>query len=1246
MDVVERYNTSKILNHLEASQKYQPLGLWNVAFYHCPKEFSHPEECRPAESSDPFEVAFPSPQFPGHRPIDANAAYLTHPFSEEELKKIKSYVHWNFVSPESSHHVTFFKEKQEWRPQRGHGRTLVFPVETDDLMDSKQIDVFVYFKNLPWFGPKQFPMAMVTPQSSAQYEQLPSHDAFHRSLPRVSILILSTILVLLVLIINHSQTYFWLALYFANFAGLVSLAQSIESSGSIYSLFWYLKEWINGNQSDFTKIGYFLICILQAAKTFSFTMFSVYLNEVERASKKSLWAYLFGLILLFLFVPFIFDSFAQGMFAVDGISDLWGIVLILFFSRSWLQSFARKERKTNPSHGQYSIFLWVIAGVWQAAASIYEQTHLLKNGYSQNRVWIHLISPVVYLICALISSGSFIKNQNSMIQNFKKKLDTLWQLSQKVQVLNGFLPLMDSLCELLLQFKPFEKARFKIYIANLADGNEIHLYNKNGYDLAKTIDFVGIFEENQLNKEIEIQLLPHKCIVPLWNGQRWMGQIEITPSKKGQDGGEFDFIHQPAHHPDMSYVQTLIQFGNLLVANQRNIENLGKALTEQEDFRSSLSKVVKTPLLAIAHMASESLTIEKSKSGRKESEEELAASTKNAQSILLVAESALLALGIQSDFNFLTKSHSESHHTALNQVLKSVLEYQKVKQNSTLKMEMLPAEVIFVNVDPNLLRSLFLRAFSLLETCEDRIQQISLFLEPTHSKVKVVVRWPELQVLPVGTSTRVLGLSYWVQQLKPQLLELDCDLLLPENERSAQGVVFVLPSSTHKEHSGMNSTLFGFEPVDSFLAENRFLKVSDAAMDGECLIIFDPDPLSQKMFKEQLQGIGIDLGISIISLDSLDIVTQYLETRKVALLLLDESALESNGVSFISSTRKNKRNGALPILLLSQNTSAFELSISFEMGVDDVISKPCSRFELLARVKHQLRIRRLTQSYMRFVPSKLLEILGKTEITEVKWGDQVQKNMTILFLDLRGFSQIAEQLTSQEAFSYLNDYFQNIHPIVERNGGFIDKYIGDAVLALFPNDPDQAVQAALELQEDLKKFNEIQVDKLKPMVGLGIGIHTGSVILGTLGNEHRLETTVISDAVNLASRLEGISKAWKVPIVTSAATIDACKEKKFSHRFLGRIRAKGFSKSTTIAEIKVDSWNSTHGSTAELDVLFQLALEHFYEKQFKEAKEVLNEILLKNKDDTVAQFYHRQCSKWENSIPPDPWEGVVDLREK
>ncbi|MEM7184194.1 MAG: adenylate/guanylate cyclase domain-containing protein, partial [Spirochaetota bacterium] len=208
--------------------------------------------------------------------------------------------------------------------------------------------------------------------------------------------------------------------------------------------------------------------------------------------------------------------------------------------------------------------------------------------------------------------------------------------------------------------------------------------------------------------------------------------------------------------------------------------------------------------------------------------------------------------------------------------------------------------------------------------------------------------------------------------------------------------------------------------------------------------------------------------------------------------------------------------------------------------------------------QHAGELERTNNSFARFVPREFLEFLGKQNIVDVQLGDQTQLVMNVLFSDIRSFTSLSENMTPSENFAFLNEYLSRVGPVVRKHGGFIDKYIGDAIMALFPAEADQAVSAALEMRVELAHFNgERKKNKLPPLE-IGIGIHRGRLMLGTIGEKERLEGTVISDAVNLASRLEGLTKEKAVAIVISEQLKKNLQyPEKFAIESLGETKVKG-----------------------------------------------------------------------------------------
>ena len=209
-------------------------------------------------------------------------------------------------------------------------------------------------------------------------------------------------------------------------------------------------------------------------------------------------------------------------------------------------------------------------------------------------------------------------------------------------------------------------------------------------------------------------------------------------------------------------------------------------------------------------------------------------------------------------------------------------------------------------------------------------------------------------------------------------------------------------------------------------------------------------------------------------------------------------------------------------------------------------------------VRAEREIEAINVSLQRFVPQEFLELLGKKSITEIGPGDSTRRSMTVLFSDIRDFTTISEKMSPEENFHFVNQYLGRMVPLVHRHGGVIDKFIGDAIMALFPAKDAGAIQAAVEMQQEL-------ANGITKSIRAGIGIHTGALMLGTIGTERRIEGTVISDAVNLAARLESLTKSFGVRVLVSEETKQSTKQ--FVYRRLGFVRVKGRDQAVAVYEV-------------------------------------------------------------------------------
>jgi adenylate cyclase len=270
------------------------------------------------------------------------------------------------------------------------------------------------------------------------------------------------------------------------------------------------------------------------------------------------------------------------------------------------------------------------------------------------------------------------------------------------------------------------------------------------------------------------------------------------------------------------------------------------------------------------------------------------------------------------------------------------------------------------------------------------------------------------------------------------------------------------------------------------------------------------------------------------------------------------------------------------------------------------------------------QITTMRDSYARFVPREFLRLLGKREISDIELGNQVEVTMAVLFADIRDFTRLSDSMAPQENFNFLNMYLSRMGPVIRGNHGFIDKYLGDGIMALFPGDPSDAVRAAVQMQREIPTYNRHRQRMSYQPISIGIGVHAGPVILGIVGEQERREGTVIADAVNLASRLEGLTKTYGVRIIVSERMVATMGENAPDHRYLGHAEVKGKG-AVPVHEV--------FGADPPEDVrlkrhtkpYFERGVRLFLQNEHTEARRYFRAVLKAHPADPAAAYYVAAC---------------------
>ncbi|WP_246032182.1 adenylate/guanylate cyclase domain-containing protein [Leptospira fluminis] len=288
------------------------------------------------------------------------------------------------------------------------------------------------------------------------------------------------------------------------------------------------------------------------------------------------------------------------------------------------------------------------------------------------------------------------------------------------------------------------------------------------------------------------------------------------------------------------------------------------------------------------------------------------------------------------------------------------------------------------------------------------------------------------------------------------------------------------------------------------------------------------------------------------------------------------------------------------------------------------------RYGDLYREKEALaeELRRINSTYSSFVPSKFLGLLDKQSVAELKPGDQVRREVTILFSDIRSFTEISESMNAKENFEFLNTYLGRMEPVIRTNRGFVEKYFGDGIMALFSETPDDAVLAAIQMQKEILIYNRQRLAEGRRPFQVGIGIHTGSSILGLIGAEGRMDSTVISEAVHVAARLEVLTKFYGTGILLSQDTYSSLKNReRFLSRKLDRIPIKGKKEEVFIYEIGDYLSDAEQEAFRNSKTGFEKGVDAFLSGRFMDAGETFREALRVYPGDKTSLLYLKRCTE-------------------
>jgi two-component system sensor histidine kinase ChiS len=488
-----------------------------------------------------------------------------------------------------------------------------------------------------------------------------------------------------------------------------------------------------------------------------------------------------------------------------------------------------------------------------------------------------------------------------------------------------------------------------------------------------------------------------------------------------------------------------------------------------------------------------------------------------------------------------------------------------------------------------------------------------------------------------------LGLS-----ITRQLVELHGGTIRVESTLGeGSHFIFTLPRSDEKPEPlfdfGQMISKVREYPAPAEMAPLRSAALSEGHGGGFTILVVDDEAVNRQVLFNYL---SLHHYAIITASDGLQAL-KAIEQRKPDLILLDVMMPRMSGYEVCQHLRRHYSPGELPVVMLTAKNQVENLVEGFRAGANDYLTKPFSKDELLTRMQTHLRLTQMNLASSRFVPSEYLSFLQKESIVDIHLGDHVSKEMTVMFFDLRGFTTISETMTPQENFDFVNAYLKRVSPVIRAHQGFIVKYLGDGFMAVFPERADDAVRAGIEKLNRITEYNVYRKRRGRLPIRVGIGAHTGHMMVGMVGEANRMQGDAFSDHVNLAARLEGLTKFYQVSFIITADTFKRLVDPgEYNIRFLDKVRVRGKNEAVDLYEVFDAEPPELRELKQETQNDLAKAQRLYSEKQFAEAQVQLFKVLQRNPKDKVAWHYLVQATQALENGVPENWTGVTVMTEK
>jgi signal transduction histidine kinase/class 3 adenylate cyclase/ActR/RegA family two-component response regulator len=410
------------------------------------------------------------------------------------------------------------------------------------------------------------------------------------------------------------------------------------------------------------------------------------------------------------------------------------------------------------------------------------------------------------------------------------------------------------------------------------------------------------------------------------------------------------------------------------------------------------------------------------------------------------------------------------------------------------------------------------------------------------------------------------------------------------------------------------------------------------------VLLVDDEPINLQVLINHLSSSSYHVEMATNGQEALDFLDRG---HQFDLVLLDVMMPGMSGYEVCERIRERYLPSELPIIMITAKNQVIDLVQGLSFGANDYLAKPFSKNEFLARVKTHLRLANINAAYGRFVPHEFLRALGHESIMEVKVGDQIERIISVLFTDIRSYTTLAEEMTPADNFQFINNYLGRMAPVIKEHRGLVNQFLGDGIIALFPDSPADAIRAAIGMQQEIHRYNVDRVKRGWIPIKVGMGTHTGPLIMGIIGDHERMDAGIIADTVNTAARLEGLTKYFHASLVVSEDTRTLMSNPhEFNQRFLGKVQVKGKKLPVGIYEFFDGDEPALIEKKLQTKQDFEQGLAAYFQREFALAVEAFENVLQPYPEDKVALSYLNQAKRFAREGVPADWTGVETMLYK